>query len=278
MRRLNGNRALFSRDGLAWREAGVMMDQIYDCSHVHLIRWTRCGTRRSRSVGMGAARGFAESKDFQNWSDTYLMLTIDEKDAPQDQMYGMGVSWYESVFAGLLWIYNTKTDKMDVQFATSRNGRHWDRLFRSPLVPTGEKGAWDYGMVNTANTPPVRVGDELWIYYTGIFHTHGQPPRGGGVGLATIRADGFVSVDAGEKPGTLVTRPVTLGGTTLLVNAAVAAGGYLKVELRDTAGNRSKTTASPNAHRSPSTPSASPSPGARKDDYARRGPEPEARL
>lgn len=234
MRRLNGNRAMFSADGLNWRDGGVMMDQIYDCSHVH---WNPVDKMWNAEIKISwdsrRARGFAESKDFQNWTDTYLMLTIDEKDDPSDQMYGMGVSWYETLFAGFVWMYNTKTDKMDVELATSRNGRRWDRLFRDPLIPTGAKGTWDYGMVNTANTPPIRVGDELWIYYTGMFHKHGEPPRGGGVGLATIRADGFVSVNAGDEKGLLVTRPVTLCGKSLFVNAAVGAGGHVKVELRD---------------------------------------------
>ena len=159
---------------------------------------------------------------------------------PADQMYGMGVAWYETLFTGLVWIYDAKTDKMDVELATSRNGRHWDRLFRDPLIPTGNQGTWDYGMVNTANTPPIRVGDELWIYYTGIFHTHGG---------AAARRRCWPGHDSPRwvrlrqrrrKSGVPGYRPVVLNGKSLFVNAQVNPGGYLKAELRDIAGQANR--------------------------------------
>src|SRR5687767_9214228 len=55
-----------------------------------------------------------------------------------------------------------------------------------------------------------------------------------GVGLATLRLDGFVSVEAREA-GTLTTRPLVFLGDTLVVNAN-AAGGSLRVEALDGAG------------------------------------------
>jgi hypothetical protein len=48
------------------------------------------------------------------------------------------------------------------------------------------------------------------------------------IGLATLRLDGFVSLDAGATSGTLLTRPLELDGGTLTVNARV--GGELRVE------------------------------------------------
>ena len=42
---------------------------------------------------------------------------------------------------------------------------------------------------------------------------------GCGTGLAWLRQDGFVSVDAGEDEGTLTTTPERLGGVRLFVNA-----------------------------------------------------------
>ncbi len=56
------------------------------------------------------------------------------------------------------------------------------------------------------------------------------------IGLAKLRRDGFVSLNAGDKPGTVVTRPLTFEPGTLHVNAGIADGGYLKAELRDAAG------------------------------------------
>ena len=56
------------------------------------------------------------------------------------------------------------------------------------------------------------------------------------IGLATLRRDGFVSLNGDDKPGTVVTRPLTFEPGTLYVNAQIADGGYLKAELRDAAG------------------------------------------
>ena len=42
--------------------------------------------------------------------------------------------------------------------------------------------------------------------------------------LAVLRRDGFVSRDAGDEPGTLLTKPFVLAGTALYVNVDVKAG------------------------------------------------------
>jgi hypothetical protein len=55
---------------------------------------------------------------------------------------------------------------------------------------------------------------------------------GGAIGLATLRRDGFASMEAGEKPGELTTRLVKFRGKHLFVNLI----GELRVELLDEAG------------------------------------------
>ena len=42
--------------------------------------------------------------------------------------------------------------------------------------------------------------------------------------LAVLRRDGFVSLDAGDEPGMLLTKPFVLAGITLHVNVAAKAG------------------------------------------------------
>src|SRR5205807_3762803 len=53
---------------------------------------------------------------------------------------------------------------------------------------------------------------------------------GGSTGLATLRRDGFASMDAGSQPGTLTTRPLVFSGKHLWVNAD-AIHGELRAEL-----------------------------------------------
>jgi hypothetical protein len=92
------------------------------------------------------------------------------------------------------------------------------------------------------------VGDELRIYFTGfsgISPKNGtRPYAGSSTGLATLRRDGFVSMNGpGEamrtvEPrirGTLTTRTVTFSGRRLFVNAKVKVGA-LRAEVLDPAG------------------------------------------
>ncbi len=167
--------------------------------------------------------------------------------------YGMPVFPYGDAYLGLLWVFDNCSSPLasggqdgpvEVQLAFSRDLINWARIGeRNPFIPLGELGQWDCGMVYTANGP-VRVGDELWFYYGGFNVTHGDevlhPPfqgidvtgKGGAIGLAKLRVDGFVSLDAGQAGGVLVTKPFILEGKTLELNVA-AKGGEMRVELLD---------------------------------------------
>ena len=58
-----------------------------------------------------------------------------------------------------------------------------------------------------------------------------------GVGLATLRLDGFVCLQANEELGTVVTKPFKLEGKKLQVNVD-ASRGDLSLEILDADGNR----------------------------------------
>jgi hypothetical protein len=53
------------------------------------------------------------------------------------------------------------------------------------------------------------------------------------MGLATLRPEGFVSIDATAREGILATRPLVSDGGLLRVNAACGPKGYLDVEIAD---------------------------------------------
>ena len=123
----------------------------------------------------------------------------------------------------------------------SRDGFHFDRRDRTPIVAgTHQPGDWNRDYIHSCGGCCLVVGDELYIYF-GAFS--GISPKlganmyaGGSTGLATLRRDGFVSHDAGTAGGTLTTRPLRFSGSHLFVNAA-AAGGELRAEVLDEAGN-----------------------------------------
>jgi len=91
---------------------------------------------------------------------------------------------------------------------------------------------WDYANNTASSLGPVRVGDELWIYYSGRTSDHKSSPNTGKIGLGTLRLDGFFSLDAGSEEGTLTTRPLQLVNDPLRINAD-ASEGNLEVEILD---------------------------------------------
>ena len=55
------------------------------------------------------------------------------------------------------------------------------------------------------------------------------------LGLATLRRDGFVSLDAGETEGRMLTKPLTIKGGELHLNVD-ASQGYVTVAITDDIG------------------------------------------
>ena len=122
-------------------------------------------------------------------------------------IYGMSTFAYESMYMGLLWIFRaTDVDGYYIgpvysEIASSRDGVNWTREEEAPrpaMLPLGSAGEWDDGQLYTAKAP-IRVGNELWIYYGACDDVHGTAVKklNCSIGLATLRKDGFASLDAG---------------------------------------------------------------------------------
>jgi hypothetical protein len=190
-------------------------------------------------------------------------LRYREPGAYNVDVYNMGVFWYEGLYLGLPALFHStgrvpnypNTDGFHlVQLACSRDLKHWTRLGdRQPFLGPArtDSGAYDLTQIIGPSVPVVR-DDELWFYYTGLkyranFDYVGTYPNGkavpvrgrnrdvGAVCLAVLRRDGFLSLDAGTKPGTLKTKPFKLEGSKLLVNVD-AAEGAVTVEILNEAG------------------------------------------
>jgi hypothetical protein len=86
----------------------------------------------------------------------------------------------------------------------------------------------------------VVLDDEILFPYSGTSGIGINGRRGMysgiSIGLASLRRDGFASMEAREVPGTLTTRAVAYQGRHFFVNAAVGKG-ELKVEMLDAAGD-----------------------------------------
>src|SRR5262249_24812334 len=108
---------------------------------------------------------------------------------------------------------------------------------RRAFIPVSENhGDWNWGNVQSAGGCCLVVGDQLWFYVSGRAGVRGSPASGVcSTGLATLRRDGFASMDADAAGGTLTTRPVRFRGKHLFVNANAAAG-ELRAEVLDASG------------------------------------------
>lgn len=130
----------------------------------------------------------------------------------------------------------------DGVFMSSRDGRlfkRWERAFVRPglqrerWVNRNNMTAW--GLVDTEPEFP-GAPRELSLYSTENYYSK-TPAR---LRRMTVRQDGFVSVQADEKGGTLTTKPLTFDAketkTSLLVNLSTSVPGQLRCEIRDEAG------------------------------------------
>jgi hypothetical protein len=249
----------FSEDGIHWGE--------------RVLRTGSCGDRTTvfrnpfRKVWVYSLRhGWGQPRSRRYWEVTDILRgpqweRIDEPplwcgsdrlDSQRDdlktvcELYNLDCVAYESVLLGLFSIWRgdknippgrPKPNEVCVGF--SRDGWHWHRPERKPFLAVSEKaGNWNWGNVQSAGGCCLVVGDRLYFYHSG---RAGSPENGarrdatGSTGLATLRRDGFASLDAGKDGGTLTTRPVRFAGKYLFVNAD-AGRGELSAEVLDERG------------------------------------------
>ena len=148
----------------------------------------------------------------------------------------------------LVHTYGDYTGFYNVQLVCSRDLTNWERLGdRKPFIETSPLGAGAYDLQTMIGpSAPVERGDELWFYYTGIkayafISSGGEPgydnysPDRGAICLAVLRRDGFISLDADEKEGTVLTRPFVLAEGHLHLNVD-AAKGHAVVQVCDERG------------------------------------------
>ena len=190
--------------------------------------------------GKFRCRGMMESDDLMHWTRPRMTIYPDKLDHPDSQIYGHLSFCYESMWLGFLRVMHTHVGwkQTTCELTASRDGRHWYRAGgREEFIPLGEATAWDADYHDPC-WDPLLVDDELWIYYRSVNRHPGDenPGVGHAIGLATLRRDGFVSLNAGETVGTIVTRPLSFSGTRLFINAEVAQDGWVKAEVRQPGG------------------------------------------
>jgi predicted neuraminidase len=245
-------------DGKTWSEpvpTGMMQDYCSFFFNPFRNKWVQ-------SIKGGGARGrnryYLESDTFlggANWKDAVYWTNADAKDKPEPaggyagidnvgdapQLYSLAAVAYESLLVGMHQIHRGPNNAIckeggfpkltDLELGFSRDGFHWHRPDQRGFIRGERKeGAWDRAYLHTTTGVFVVLDDQLvfpYCAYSGDTGTgKGDIYGGGAIGLATLRRDGFASLDG---PGEVLTRPLKFSGEHLFVNL----NGRVTVEVLD---------------------------------------------
>ena len=217
--------------------------------------------------GVPRARRYWEMRDLEEgpyWGKdrdphyAYFWVGADKLDPMWDeiriapQLYNLDAAPYESLMLGLftIWRGDTRSKIMEnpptakarewqeqerpkineICLGYSRDGWHWSRPDRQAFLSvSADTEAWNFGNVQSVGGCCLVVKDQLYFYVSG------RHPEGNTTGLAILRRDGFASMDADDKGGTLTTRLVKFQGRYLFVNVDNTEGD-LRVEVLDEEG------------------------------------------
>jgi predicted transglutaminase-like cysteine proteinase len=218
-----------------------------------LKTYTGLAAGTTRPAYTSRARDYTESQNLATWMpaqpqdngnywtgpDVTDPPYLNQPGGSYPQLYNLDAVAYESLIVGLFsWFYpgpgDTDTgnlpgpDIVEVGVGFSRDGFQWVRPTRGSgpgangafLPASNVAGTWNMGNTQSAGGCFLVVGDELWFYFSGRTGQHENPNVTGSTGLASLRRDGFYSMDAGSIPATLTTRPVQFSGRYLFVNVS----------------------------------------------------------
>ena len=165
----------------------------------------------------------ATSKDFINWTDGEMLSYSDGKD---ENFYTNAIIRYARapyllgfpmLFRdGRLYPGNLGIGVGDGGFMSSRDGKNFYLFDEAFLRPGLNRERWfnrcnyaSWGIIETPNNLLPGAPNELSIYYSeGYFEGKEVNIR-----RCTLRLDGFASIHAGAKKGTVLTKPLTFNAT-----------------------------------------------------------------
>ena len=208
-------------------------------------------SRRFRELGV-----FASNEEIP-WLRCDL-LDKPDPDMPDQlvALYDVNAVPYESLMVGLFGILRGPENhvaqqlgvpkRVDLEVGFSRDGFHWARTERNAFIPCSRiPGSWNRGYIHAAGGCFVVLKDTVRCYYTAFSgispslkgaetapwagHSRNAMYAGASLGLATLRRDGFASM---EGSGTLTTKVLRLPKGELWING----WGTIEAEILDAQG------------------------------------------
>jgi hypothetical protein len=230
-----------SPDGIHWslmHDQPVITDGAFDSQNLAFWDGIRGEYRAywryfAKSTGHRAIRT-ATSQDFLHWEN---QADLRYGDSPSEHLYTNAIKPYyraPHIFLGFPTRFQPKHEQVEPVLMTSRDGRNFKR-WPEPLIPITaprDRGGNRSNYMTSGLLQPPGQDRELSLYATEAYYAG----PGSRVRRFAIRTDGFVSLHAGDIAGEMVTRPLRFIGKKLAINYATTAGGSLRVEIQDAAG------------------------------------------
>ena len=183
------------------------------------------------------AIGLTRTRDFENWPAPKLLIFPDGQDDPDLSFYGCDYFPYpggDDLHCMLIQAYHHATDHVDTQLAISRDGLIWQRPERKPIIPVGDPGASDTGMVYSWGSGIAQLPDGYWgSLYAGSTSLHNEPNKADDAHViqwARWRPHRFCGVET-EVEGRFTIPTVTRTADQLRLNYRCRPGGWVKVEI-----------------------------------------------
>ncbi len=248
-----------SDNGQAWRKLSEEGPTCGDATTViyNPFRKTWIFSLRRWYYKIGRARDYVECKDIFDITDYTALPRVDlwqradKKDVRHQsqpnftpELYSLSAIAYESIMLGAFQMYlgpdNSVASETGIPKITnlnlgySRDGFYYARPDREAILESSrDTSTWDCGYLHPLNTVCVIVGEELRFYYTGYRGVKGMPGtdlENCSLGFATMRRDGFVSLDGS---GEVITRLMRFDEVNdrLFINAKAKS---IRAEIRDT--------------------------------------------
>ena len=238
--------AFVSADGFRWRSASpgpVFTEGMFDSQNLAFWDVTsgkyRCYFRTPYRGVRGI--GVVESDDFRRWTNPRLISL--EPSTPEHLYTNATLPYFRNPRFYFAFPKRFKPNRRrlpgheakgvsEAVFLSSRDGIHFDRTFTEGWIRPGrDPRNWGdrssmpaWGLLQTAE-------DEISVYFSQHYRFDTAHLLRG-----TLRLDGFASARAGHSGGELVTKPLSIRGRRLVLNYATGAGGSIRVEIQNRAG------------------------------------------
>ena len=105
--------------------------------YVGYFRGKAHGNRNMRTIA------YAETDRFDSWPVPQAIVTPDVNDQPDTDIYTNSYTPWPDADAHLMFpaFFQRRLDDTEIHMMTSRDGLHWERPLREPIIPIGDPGA-----------------------------------------------------------------------------------------------------------------------------------------